>query len=209
MPLKTMVYVDAFNLYYGALKGTPYKWLDILTLVRNMLTANNDIVGIKYFTAKVNPRPNDPQQPFRQSLYLRALATINAQCVYGHYLSHVISMPLANPTAGQSPFVRVIKTEEKGSDVNIASHLLVDAFENRYDCAVLISGDSDLQTPVKMAITKFNKTVGVLNPQRGECKALKAVASFYKHIRQPVLSASQFPPVLADAHGSFHKPQGW
>ena len=85
----------------------------------------------------------------------------------------------------------------------------VDAFENRYDCAVLISGDSDLQTPVKMAITKFNKTVGVLNPQRGECKALKAVASFYKHIRQPVLSASQLPPVLTDAHGSFHKPQGW
>lgn len=107
--MKTMVYVDAFNLYYGAVKDTPYKWLDISALCRAMLVPENLIVGIKYFTAKVQPRPGDPGQPTRQQTYLRALRTIpNLQIVYGHYLSHVVWMPLASPAPGQKPFVQVI-----------------------------------------------------------------------------------------------------
>ena len=98
-------------------------------------------------------------------------------------------MPLASPV-GQQRFVQVVKTEEKGSDVNIASHLLVDAFKNAYDCALLVSGDSDLTTPVQMAIAEFGKIVGVLNPQKRECRTLKAHASFYKHVRVANLAAS-------------------
>lgn len=203
------MYVDGFNLYYGALKGTPYKWLNLYALSRQLLTDKQEIIGIKYFTAKVQPRANDPEQPFRQSLYLRALGTIRAQCIYGHYLSHVVSMYRANPKPGEARMVDVIKTEEKGSDVNIASHMLVDASENRFDCAVLISGDSDLQTPVKMCIQRFNKFVGVLNPQQHKCKSLESAASFYKHIRPSVLPSCQFPPVLTDERGTFHKPRNW
>ena len=207
--MKTLVYVDAFNLYYGAVKDTPYKWLDLQALCRVMIP-RNAVVGIKYFTARVHPRPHDPGQPTRQLIYLRALQTLpNLQIIFGHYLSHVVWMPMAFPPANQKPFVQVIKTEEKGSDVNLASHLLLDAFDNAFDCAVVVSGDSDLKTPVTMVVNRFHKTVGVLNPQKTPCKALQSAARFYKHIRESALQASQFPPVLTDGQGSFHKPASW
>jgi len=124
--MKTIVYVDGFNLYYGAVKRTSFKWLDIQALC-NFLLPKNQIIGIKYFTALVTARPNDPDQPNRQQIYLRALRTIpNLDIIYGHFLEHVISMPLANPVPGGQKHARVIKTEEKGSDVNIASHLIND-----------------------------------------------------------------------------------
>lgn len=208
--MKTVVYVDAFNLYYGALKGTRYKWLDLGALCRVMLRQDNVITGIKYFTARVQSRPDDLNRPTRQAVYLRALKTIpNLQIIFGHYLSHVVWMPLAAPSPGQKPFVEVIKTEEKGSDVNLASHLLVDAVDQVYDCAVVISGDSDLRTPVQFVQNRFHKTVGVLNPQKIPCKALQTDAGFYKHIRESALQVSQFPPVLTDSRGSFHKPPIW
>jgi uncharacterized LabA/DUF88 family protein len=207
--VRTFVYVDAFNLYYGALRGTACKWLDLQALCRVMIP-RNEVVCIKYFTARVQPRPDDPAQPSRQMIYLRALQTIpGLQIVFGHYLSHVVWMPLANPVPGQKPYVQVVKTEEKGSDVNLATHLLMDAFDGVFDCAVVVSGDSDLRAPVNIVSQKFHKTVGVLNPQKIPCKALQAAARFYKHIRESALQSSQFPAVLTDKQGSFHKPPSW
>jgi hypothetical protein len=122
--MRTYVYVDAFNLYYGAVKDTPYKWLDLQALCRVMIP-NNTVAAIKYFTARVQPRSDDTNKPTRQLVYLRALQTIpELKIVFGHYLSHVVRMPLAKPIAGQSRFVQVIKTEEKGSDVNLAPTFL-------------------------------------------------------------------------------------
>ena len=71
----TNVYIDGFNLYYGSLKGTPYKWLDLAALSSVLLPRDN-INRIRYFTAQVSARPHDPQQPARQQTYLRALQTI-------------------------------------------------------------------------------------------------------------------------------------
>lgn len=208
--MKTIVYVDAFNLYYGAVKDSPYKWLDISALCRALLRPENAIVGIKYFTARVQPRPGDPDQPTRQQVYLRALRTLpGLQIIYGHYLSHVVWMPLAYPVVGHKPFVQVVKTEEKGSDVNLASHMLLDAADSAFDCAVIISGDSDLKTPVQMVQSRFHKKVGVLNPQKIKCRALETTARFYKHIRESALASTQFPPVLTDGKGTFHKPGAW
>lgn len=206
--MRTVIYVDGFNLYYGALKGTPYRWLDILAMSRKILSPKNNIVGIKYFTARVLSRPDNPSQPLRQEIYLRALKTLGAECIFGRYLSHPVMMRVADPNAVR-PFVRVIKTEEKGSDVNIAAHMLLDAFRDEYDCAVLISGDSDLKTPVEMVRHDFSKTVGVINPQKIDCKVLRSAASFYKRIRTSDLAASQLPETLNDATGTFHKPGNW
>ena len=81
--LKTNIYVDGFNLYYGALKGTPYRWLNINKLCRIMLPRDT-IHQIKYFTALVTSRPKDPDQLTRQQTYLRALQTIpNLEIIYG------------------------------------------------------------------------------------------------------------------------------
>jgi hypothetical protein len=103
--MATIVYIDGFNLYYGALKGTPHKWLVLAALSRRLLP-KDQIVAIRYFTALVAARQGDPQQPQRQQAYLRALRTIPGFTVHlGHYLTHSVRMPLANPLPmGQGPW---------------------------------------------------------------------------------------------------------
>ena len=131
---KTNVYIDGFNLYYGVLKKTPYKWLDISKLCR-VLLPKDDIQTIKFFTAQVSARPHDIHLPVRQQIYLRALKTIpELKIIYGHFLTHSVPMVLTDSNPIQR--VWVDKTEEKGSDVNLASHLLHDGFKGLYDTAV-------------------------------------------------------------------------
>lgn len=207
--LNTIVYVDGFNLYHGALRHTPYKWLDVAALAKSLMGEGKSVAAVKYFTARVSPRQNDPSQPLRQQIYLRALASAGVQIVYGRYLSHVVKMYRAHPSESGERFVEVVKTEEKGTDVNIASHMLVDAADGAFDWAVLVSGDSDLTTPVRLCIGKYGKKVGVLNPQRQKCRTLSEAATFYKHVRESALASCQFPAVLEDGRGSFHKPEGW
>lgn len=207
--MKTFVYIDAFNLYFGCLKKTPYKWLDIHKLC-SLLLPKHQITAIKYFTALIKARPNDFDAPKRQQMYLRALRTLpSLEIIYGHFLSHEVTMPLAEPTPGNSRFVRVIKTEEKGSDVNLAVHLLHDAYQGRYESAVVISGDSDLLSAVHIVMNELKKPVGVLNPQSRQCQVLLKQATFYKHIREGVLAASQFPDSFADKKGLITKPREW
>lgn len=210
--MTTNVYVDGFNLYYGCLKDTPYKWLDILKLSRTILQKHHRIHRIRYFTAMVQGRENDPQQPQRQQMFLRALKTIpNLSIHLGRFLSHPRRMPLVSPPVNGPDFAEVIRTEEKGSDVNLATYLLVDAFDSDYECAVLITNDSDLLEPVKLVRTKFRRAVGILNPHPPEntAWALMHAATFYRHIRTGALQSSQFPQTLQDATGTFHKPSAW
>lgn len=208
--MRTNIYVDAFNLYYGCLRGTPYRWLDLYKLCHLLLPKDN-IHRIKYFTAHISARPNDPDQPARQQAYLRALLTLpNVSIFYGHFLSHEVMMPLASlTTSGNPQYVKVIKTEEKGSDVNLATHLLYDAFQNDYDIAILITNDSDLVEPVKIVRHELGKVIGILNPHKHPSIELRAHATFFKQIRNGLLAASQFPPTLTDNNGTFSKPAGW
>lgn len=206
---RTSVYIDAFNLYFGALKRTPYRWLDLEALCRAYLPGN-DIVSIKYFTAKVSARGNDPQQPVRQQAYLRAISTLpTVSVIYGHYLSHVVSARLASSPDSGSPYVKIIKTEEKGSDVNLATHLLHDAHLNRFDIAVVVSNDSDLLEPIKLVRQELNKTVGVLNPHKNPSRAILPHVDFYKSIRRGALEQCQLPDMLMDSKGTIRKPVGW
>jgi len=102
--MRTIVYIDAFNLYYGCLKGTPYRWLNLEQLSRLLLSANNTITRIKYFTARVSARPGDLDQPNRHQLYLRALGTLpKVEVHYGHYLTHEVMMPVASPPPWITP----------------------------------------------------------------------------------------------------------
>ena len=207
--LKTYVYVDAFNLYYGCIKGTSNKWLNVKRLCEIMLP-QNQIAKIKYFTARVNARPSDPQAPIRQQVYLRALETLpDFSIIYGHFLSHIVSMHVANPKPNQPKYVDVIKTEEKGSDVNLATHLLNDAYQGEYNIAVVVSNDSDLLAPIQIVKGLLGKTVGILNPQKRPSRQLLEEASFFKTIRPNTLAKAQFPITLRDVHGEFHKPAGW
>ena len=207
--MKTFVYVDGFNLYYGCLKNTPYKWLNIHRLSR-LLLPKDQIVGIKYFTAKIVSRSDDPKKHIRQQVYWRALRTIpNLEIIEGHYSEHNKSMRLVNPEPGKPKYAEVIKTEEKGSDVNLAVQMLHDGYQGKYKLAVIVSNDSDLLAPVQIVQHDLGLPVGILNPHRHPSKDLKDEALFIKNIRQGKLKASQFPETMKDARGSFHKPNNW
>jgi len=207
--MNTIVYIDGFNFYYGAVRKTPYKWLDFSRLCQFLLPKNK-ISQIKYFTALVTPRLNNPEKAMRQQVYLRALRTIpNLEIIRGHFLDHEVMMPLAGNSGSQQQYVRVIKTEEKGSDVNIAAHMINDGYKGLYQAAILISNDSDLVEPIRIVRTELKLPVGVLNPHQKPSQQLLKFASFVKPIRQGVLSASQFPPVLQDAQGIITKPASW
>jgi len=205
----TNIYVDGFNLYYGALKGTSYRWLNLEALCA-LLLPNNAIGEIKYFTAKVSARPNDLDQPVRQQLFLRALGTLPKVSVhYGHFMTHKVMMPLVVPAGQPQQYVKVIKTEEKGSDVNLATHLLHDAHTGKFDIAVVVSNDSDLVGPIEIVRSQLGKSVGAFNPHKTLSRAMQPHLDFYKPIRAGVLQASQFPDKLTDQHGQFTKPATW
>lgn len=207
--MRTIVYVDGFNLYYGAVKGTRYKWLDLSRLSRALLP-KSQILQIKYFTARVASRPDDPGKPTRQEFYLRALRTIpNLEIIYGQFFEHEVSMLLAGTELGKKKFARVMKTEEKGSDVNLATHLVHDGHTGRYELAVLVTNDTDLVEPIRIVRQELNLEVGILNPHAKPAVALRKTATFIKPIRKGVLAASQFPNDLVDTKGGFHKPASW
>jgi uncharacterized LabA/DUF88 family protein len=211
--MKTNIYVDGFNLYYGALKDSPYRWLDIVALCQRLLP-QDQVHRVRYFTANIAARPGDPptaaQKRQRQQIYLRALQTLPEVSIHtGHYLSKVKRRPLAQPPAVGPRTVEILDTEEKGSDVNLATYLLVDAFDKDCDAAVVLSNDSDLTFPIDVVRKKFGYPVGVLNPHQNVSQALKRVASFYRQIHTNDLKAAQLLPTLTDAHGSITKPMSW
>lgn len=211
--MKLNVYVDAFNLYYGALKGTRCKWLDIRKHCE-LEFPNDTVHRIRYFTAKVKGRPDNPSQHLRQQIYLRALRTIpNLEIHEGHYLTSKIWMPLADPISGGPTKARVIKSEEKGSDVNIATYMILDAIRSDCDGLVLISNDSDLIEPVRIIVNELGMPVTVLHPcrpPRYPAGKLKQVASTSLNLTHRYLRISQFPPVVIDANGKeIRKPTMW
>lgn len=225
MPLLNIwAYIDGFNLYNGALRNTPYKWLDLQALSQH-LRPTDSVSKVKYFSAKVNARPDDPNQPLRQMLYWRALRTVAAiEIIEGHfltkraYLPEVASLDAITAqqragvnTLGMRPaMAHVYRSEEKGTDVNLAIHLLHDAHLNRFDAAIVVSNDSDLAGAVHIARREIGKPVFVFHPSSSSPSfQLKQEASRFRAITTTHLSSSQFPPNLTDAQGVFGKPSSW
>jgi NYN domain len=205
------IYVDGFNLYYGCLKGTQFKWLDLDALFRT-LVPTHEIKRIRYFTARISGRSDKPDSPTRQDTYLRALGTLpNVTVHLGKFLQSTVRMPLAVTHPGHAKTVEVIKTEEKGSDVNLATYLLIDAFRRDSDLAVVVSNDSDLCEPIRIVKDEFGVPVGLLNPHRNTSSDLRRLhPTFLKQIRGGVLSACQFQDALVNARGhKISKPATW
>jgi hypothetical protein len=206
-PLRTIVYIDGFNFYYGELRGTPWKWLDPAALFGHVLGPQNTLVKVKYFTARVQAAPSNPNVHVRQDAYIRALAA-NCPLVevhYGHFLRHNVRMEHANPPPAT---VAVWKTEEKGSDVNLALRVLNDAWLNAYDCAVIVSNDSDLASSLQM-VKAQNKVIGLVTPGAPTRKTsweLRKYANFVKPIRTWMLQASLLPDPIPGP--TIRKPAG-
>ena len=118
-PLKTNFYVDGFNLYYRAVKDTPYKWLNLLDVCQ-YLTPTHLVNRIRYFTAAIQPRTGDLQGPQRQQTYIRALRTIpNLVVHYGLFRPRKIRRPLVSSMQGVFQYVEVMDTEEKATVLKV------------------------------------------------------------------------------------------
>lgn len=207
--MKTNVYIDGLNLYYGALKRTRFKWLNPARLCEFLLPAF-DINHIEYFTALVRPRSGRPDRRIRQQAYLRALRTLpDLDIVLGRFLTSEVLMPVAGQGSPRTLYVQVVKTEEKGSDVNIASHMLRDAFRGSFDAAVIVTNDSDLIEPIRIVREELGLAVGILNPHKRASRVLLKHASFIRPIRSGVLAVSQFPGEIHDHRGVIRKPERW
>jgi uncharacterized LabA/DUF88 family protein len=219
--LRTNLYVDGFNLYYGAAKKTRLKWVNVTALAEVALLGIQ-ITDTRYFTAMVKSDTDDPQRAQRQQAYLRALRTLpNLKVIEGRYQYTEIRARSCNPPP---KYVSVHKSEEKGTDVNIATHMLVDAFRGACDQMVLITNDSDLEEPVRIINAELKIKVFVLNPQtlhttaRGASRKrqsfhLKGVAYSVSDITSDGnnchMTQAQLPHVLHDANGTITIPPTW
>ena len=102
---------------------------------------------------------------------------------------------------------KVWKTEEKGSDVNLASHLIFDAFRGDFEVAAVLSNDTDLVEPIRIVTRELGLPVGLLCPVAVPATGLANVASFVRHIRNQHLAASQFPDSIPGT--SVNRPPSW
>lgn len=204
------VYVDGLNLYYGVARNTRYRWLDLRKLSEGLIRPGNEIHRIRYFTARVT----DHEANVRQAAYLRALATIPNLTIHeGHFRTYPTSMPR---TDGRG-MAEVYRTEEKGSDVNLASHLLFDACAQDFETALVISNDTDLVFPVQEVRHRLGVTVGIACPvyhrDRVPSRELVDAADFRAHItrrHRRLLRQSQFADPVIDAAGrEIRKPAAW
>jgi hypothetical protein len=208
----TNVYIDGFNLYYGALRKTPYMWLDLGSMCAKLLP-NDQIKRIRYFTARIKAQPDDPLGPARQDAYLAALGSVPEVSIhYGHFLASKKWMRLVDPPpAPELPTVKVRKMEEKGSDVNLASWLLTDAFAGDCEHSVVVSNDSDLAYPISYVSQQLHIPVGIINPHpgNGSRKLLEQHPAFVKSIRAGVLRSSQLPDTVVVGNRTLYRPDTW
>jgi len=206
---RVIVYIDGFNLYYGAVKGTPrLKWLDLAAFCRR-LRPHDDIQRIHYFTAMVD----GPTKP-NQEEYLKALATTPlVNVVLGKFKEKRVRCKVA---ACPHPGNKLFRTyEEKRTDVSIALALLDDAYQGLCDHQILVSGDSDLVPGIALVRSRFanmKTTVYVpsTDPIRGAAVELRASAHHNRNLPLALLAPSQFPNRFPDGAGGFlNRPAAW
>ncbi len=199
---RVIVYVDGFNLYFGMVEANlaNYKWLDIDHLVKNLLKPTQELIQIKYFTSRVS---NNPEKQKRQTNYIEALQTKDIKIFYGHYQrGHMECNRCGNIWATYN---------EKMTDVNIATQMIIDAYQDNYDMAMLMSGDSDLVPPIKSVHENFpNKRIFVAFPPKRHNSSVALVSKGSMVIGRKKLVDSQLPNEVQKKDGYIlRKPKEW
>lgn len=215
------VYVDGFNLYYGALKKTPHRWLDLPALSRRLMPSST-LDRVVYCTARVTPKPHDPNAGRRQNIYLRVLEdSPDVEVLYGQFSVNNTEMPRRHDTrctccaqtppgcwCCRGPMVAVVKTEEKGSDVHLGVRLVADAYEGAFDTALVISGDADLQPAIDIVRNNTKKRVVVVDPRNRKRPVVSGDER--RQLRPAALAACQLPTVCQLSTGAtVRRPSNW
>lgn len=203
---RVMVYVDGFNLYFGLRsKGwRKHYWLDLAALSRSLLKPDQTLVGVQYFTTRIRANGRNTADMQRQNTYLEALATLPELSLYfGHYLEKKKKCRQCG--------AQWTDYEEKMTDVNIAVEVLADAFADRFDTAMLISGDSDLTTPVRKLRQQFpEKRVLVVFPPDRHSFELKNSAHACFTVGEAKIRQAQLPETVQREDGfQLQRPAYW
>ncbi|HUS92970.1 MAG TPA: NYN domain-containing protein [Phycisphaerae bacterium] len=206
--MRANVYVDGFNLYYGAVRGTAHKWLNLERLF-TLLRPHDEIQTIYYFTALI-----DGSRLPNQMRYLRALETLpRVRTVMGKFKFKRVACNVPQCTYPGSRLFSV--PEEKRTDVQIALMMARDAWEGDCERMILVSGDSDLVPAVNLVKevkpqTEIVVYVPARHQARGAAVELRGAADKDRILPNNLLRHCQFPTALPDGHGgSIRKPQGW
>lgn len=216
---RTFVYIDGFNLYYRALRGTRHKWLNVEAFSSAVLPDTSVVAHINYYTAHVSGRL-DSGAPVRQHAYLRALRTLpKVQIHFGNFLvtqkwAGLVQPPKFRPTPpgplGFEPAVAYVwKTEEKGSDVNLGVHLVRDAFKGLFEEAAVLTNDTDLVDAIRIVTEEIRLPVTLLTPVAKPATSLKNVSTNVRHVA-PYLGPCQLPDFIAvPGKKPIIKPASW
>lgn len=202
---KIITYIDGFNLYFGmkAKYGDKYLWLDIEALSESLIRPKDDLLTTKYFTSRVT---NNPPKEKRQRTYLDALLYgTHTEIFYGRF--KVIANEIVCHNCGHTSDL----VNEKMTDVQIATQLLTDAFTDKFERAIIISGDTDL-IPAIVAVKKHHpgKEIGVYFPPERHSRELEGYADFHGIIGKTKLRESQLPPNIKKPDGYVLKrPDIW
>jgi uncharacterized LabA/DUF88 family protein len=221
MKKRAYIYIDGLKFYYGLVKNTPYKWLDFKALFTKILPKDFEILKIKYFTAIVKAFPSDPQAPHRQKIYLEALKKYipELEIYYGSFLANKRIKKLASPitdyTGKKIEYASVVEPEEKGSDVNLAVHLLNDSWLDYYDWAVVVSNDGDLASALRLVKEQNGKKILLIptfskkgkNKMKKPTSRLLEYADDLRYIRVSTLAKCQLPEKIPGTN--LHKPPEW
>lgn len=199
---RVIAYIDGFNLYFGMREAgfDNCRWLNIKQLVEKLLKPHQELIGVKYFTSRVS---NNPDKQKRQSTYIDALESTGAKVIYGNYQD------------GSEECLRcghIWRTaKEKMTDVNIATAIMVDAFQDNYDMAMLISGDSDLTPPIREVHRLFNnKRVFIAFPPKRHNSSMALVAKGSEIIGRKKLVDAQFDEEVESKTGyKLKRPKEW
>lgn len=202
---RVIVYIDGFNLFHGLKSARQehrwpnFYWLNLEALCESFVTHPKKLMAVKYFTARVRA---DPEKTRRQNAYIDALGTLTlVDVIEGRMQAHEGSCAHCNTT------FKVWK--EKKTDVNIAVSMVVDAHEDNFDEAILITGDTDLVAPIK-AVKSAGKKIFVAAPPFRFTAELKSVSDGFFKITKSQLRDSQFDPVLFVGNGfKLSKPARW
>lgn len=143
MKKKCIIYIDGFNLYWGILRHFPkWKWLNLQSFFE-ALRLDDEVLGVKYFTAIVERDKPQSSTREKQARYLNALKTLpKILLIYGKFQAR-------ESTCKAHCKRKFIAAEEKKTDVNIAVHMIDDAIKNSVEHIILVSGDSDLEPAVE------------------------------------------------------------
>lgn len=212
-----MVYIDGFNLYRRSLDRFPeFKWLDLVEMCRDLL-GDHEVKHVHYFTAMVKAGAgDDPASPSRQDAYIRALkATGNITVHLGQFRLDRRSMPMHPATFeddGSLKRVMVRKTEEKGSDVNLAVRMMLDASRGSADLYCLLTNDSDQVTTITTLQTEMGAAVGWISPLpslRSSKELTQTRPARVEVITPELLKRNQLPNVVIDGKRKVHRPEKW